>query len=621
MKDRLWFFGGYQYLRDGDSQPGTDPETASNIEFDKVFWKINWQIAPHLHLLHSFSDDIWTFPQAPSISQPVETTVRAKGQQVAATFVVLTHAISDNTFWEARLSGLRAPQKSTPVSGDFTTPAHLDLATGVWSQNAPYLSRFQLIRDSVQGKLSHYAADFLHADHDFKFGIQFHRGEHWRWATYPGNAIYYDYANQPYLGYFSEPWTGGGEFRTLGTFAEDVVRVGERLTLNIGLRFDHSHAISPDLPARNARGDDTGETIDGLGTLYTWNVLSPRLGFNWMVESDGKSVLRVNYGRFYQGVLTGLLAEVHPGITPTTATVFDPATGGYTNVLSVFDPITNRRIDPDTRSPHTDQFSIGFDRELGESAAFGATYVHKRGGDFIGDRDTGGVYGTETETLPDGRTLTVFPLMNSPDDRLFLTTNREDFFLRYNGLLLTFEKRWSKRWQVLASYSLSKAYGLQGATSYGASAAQDSDGSEGDPNVFINATGNLLDDRTHMFRVQGSVAIPKVGVLLATNFQHLTGKPWGARTVVGLPQGVQQVFIEPQGSRRLSSQTLVDFRVSKVFRFAREGKLEILVDVLNLLNDTAEEGIVTDNFFSSNFAQPNFYIDPRRAMIGVRFGF
>jgi len=42
------------------------------------------------------------------------------------------------------------------------------------------------------------------------------------------------------------------------------------------------------------------------------------------------------------------------------------------------------------------------------------------------------------------------------------------------------------------------------------------------------------------------------------------------------------------------------------------------VDVLNALNDTAEEGIATDNQFSPNFWQPTVFMDPRRAMVSVR---
>ena len=58
--------------------------------------------------------------------------------------------------------------------------------------------------------------------------------------------------------------------------------------------------------------------------------------------------------------------------------------------------------------------------------------------------------------------------------------------------------------------------------------------------------------------------------------------------------------------------------MSRTFRFGGAGRVELLLDVLNALNDTAEEGLATDNLFSPNFGQPNVFMDPRRAMLGVR---
>jgi hypothetical protein len=44
--DRLWFFAGYQYLRDYDSQPGTDPAFPRTYEQDKILAKLTWRLAP-----------------------------------------------------------------------------------------------------------------------------------------------------------------------------------------------------------------------------------------------------------------------------------------------------------------------------------------------------------------------------------------------------------------------------------------------------------------------------------------------------------------------------------------------------------------------------------------------
>jgi hypothetical protein len=50
-------------------------------------------------------------------------------------------------------------------------------------------------------------------------------------------------------------------------------------------------------------------------------------------------------------------------------------------------------------------------------------------------------------------------------------------------------------------------------------------------------------------------------------------------------------------------------------------RIEMLVGVLNALDDTAEEGLATNNQFSANFGLPAAFVDPRRAMLGVRLNF
>ncbi len=108
--------------------------------------------------------------------------------------------------------------------------------------------------------------------------------------------------------------------------------------------------------------------------------------------------------------------------------------------------------------------------------AVGATYLRKSGRDFTGWEDIGGEYGTDVALLQDGTSLVVYPLLNDPSERLFLLTNPEGWFLRYQGVLLTLQKRWSGRWQALWSYSLSEAEGLQASSGGGPGAAQNSGG-------------------------------------------------------------------------------------------------------------------------------------------------
>jgi hypothetical protein len=139
-----------------------------------------------------------------------------------------------------------------------------------------------------------------------------------------------------------------------------------------------------------------------------------------------------------------------------------------------------------------------------------------------------------------------------------------------------------------------------------------------DPNDLTNAAGLLPNDRPHIFRMMGSVDVPRTGVAIAANMQHFTGKPWAATAQITLPQGDQRLQLEPRGARRLSSQSLLDVRISRSMAFGKLGRVELMLDLLIALNDTAEDGFATDNLFSPNFGQPTVFVDPRRAMVSAR---
>ena len=226
--------------------------------------------------------------------------------------------------------------------------------------------------------------------------------------------------------------------------------------------------------------------------------------------------------------------------------------------------------------------------------------------------------------MPDGTTVPVFELVNGTAARRFLLTNPDGYSLTYNGLVMAVEKRRSNGWQAFGSYTFSRAVGLQASSGTTAAGAQSSTVAlpnlpfGRDPNDLTNARGRLPNDRPHVFRAMGTVDVPRTGLVVAANLQIFSGKPWASTAQVVLPQGDQRVLLEPRGSRRLSSQSLLDVRVSRTIRFGGAGSIELLVDVLNALNDTAEEGLASENLFSTNFGQPTSFMDPRRAMVGVR---
>ena len=197
------------------------------------------------------------------------------------------------------------------------------------------------------------------------------------------------------------------------------------------------------------------------------------------------------------------------------------------------------------------------DREVGRRLAVAIAYVGKKGSNFIGWTDVGGQYREVPRTLPDGRTVPVFELANSQAARRFLLTNPDGYSLTYNGLVMAVEKRRSDGWQAFGTYTFSRVSGLQASSGSAAAGAQVSSVAGAtqltfgqDPNSLTNARGRLPNDRPHMFRVMGSVDVPRTGLVVAANLQHFSGKPYAASAQLTLPQGSQRVLLEPPGSRR-----------------------------------------------------------------------
>ena len=627
IRDRVWFFTGYQYLRDSDSQPGVDPLFPRSYEQDKVFGKLTYRLAPGWQLIQSFHREAWVNPDVATRVKPFETTQRRHASVPAMTFGHLTHTASSNMVWDVRVGRFTYTRKDDPSTGNVTIPSRIDRLTNVLSGAPQTFGGLTLIRTTAKGALNVYRPSLAGADHQWKVGMQIEKGEHRLASIIPTGVRFSDDGGRPFQSIAAAPSLTGGVFITTSGFASDAVTVGDRLTISAGLRFDHSRAISQDVPQLDLAGRETDAVVIGLGTLYTWNVWSPRLGVTLKLTSDGRTLLRGSYGRFNQGVLTGELSPIHPAATPTTTMTWSDQMNDYTTPV-VVDPKRNLQLDPQTRAPRTDEYSIGVDRELGGQLSVAAAYVRKEGDDFVGWTDVGGEYREETRVLADGRSLPVHVIANGAANRRFLLTNPAGFSMTYNGLVLAGEKRRSHGWQAFASYTVSRASGLQVSSGATAGAAQVSTIAGvpfltfgQDPNSLTNARGRLPNDRPHMVRVMGSVDVPRTGFAVAANLQHFSGKPWAATAQISLPQGDQRILLEPRGARRLPSQTLLDLRLSRPISLGRGARAELLIDLFNLLDDTAAEGLASDNLFASNFGQASQFVDPRRAMVGVRLMF
>src|SRR4051794_11472661 len=236
VRDRLWFFGGYQYLRDYDSQPGTDPSLPRTYEQDKVFAKLTWRLSPGLMLQQSLHDELWVNPELATFVKPYEATLRRHASVPAATFAHLTHTLSSHTVWDVRVGRFVFDRKDDPSTGSVDTPSRFDRVTGVFSGAPQAFGGLLLKRTTAKATVTHFQPHVLGAGHEWKIGGEIEKGEHRFPTIIPTGTRYVDDGGQPFQAVSRDPSNAGGIFRTASAFVSDAVTIWNVLALNMGLR-------------------------------------------------------------------------------------------------------------------------------------------------------------------------------------------------------------------------------------------------------------------------------------------------------------------------------------------------------------------------------------------------
>jgi outer membrane receptor protein involved in Fe transport len=645
IKDKLWFFASYQNQRDSFfdvSIPDSNELYRVRNYKDRFFGKLNWQLSPKHKLVATFHLDKGHTDNGLGLNS-APTTAWTRTAKTPTPGLAYTGVLSDKTVVDVRYSGFYGD-----VSGGPTDPSQpknltrfIDNDTGYISGGHYYWYELQPKRNTVTAKVSHLADKFLGSSHDFKFGVQY--SDAVAKGIYGYNNLVYTYSlTNPGYGYgiARQPFSYSGNSRNLGVFLDDTVRVNSRLTLNLGIRYDHDKAYSAQQGELDANGNPTGVVFPETD-FYTWTPWSPRLGFNLRLTADGKTSLKGHWGRYHRAVATGEYANViGPNVKPYFAGGYDTATNEFTSLTQISSN-TNLHVDPDYKSPYTDQYILSLERELAPGFGGFVNYVHKTGADIAAWSEREGTYVQIpfTDDIGQGATGNTFPiykLVTDPADRQFYIENSPEQHSDVNAVSFGVTRPMKNNLSFNASAVWLRATGtLQegqgGAGEQGSGVGITQRGGlqfrnfGRNPNQFVNADGRLRSDVEWQVKSQAVYQLPR-GFLVSGAFSYRSGA-WLIRrykvpgTITNIPDN-NVLLLQPRGDNgRIQSVTLVDLRLEKDFKLGKTVRLGVFADVLNLLNNSATQTVQSTIPTSSVFWFPADPVDPRRAMLGTKLRF
>ena len=116
--------------------------------------------------------------------------------------------------------------------------------------------------------------------HHFKAGGEIYRTtqtDSWR-RGYPGDVLHVVQNGTPLEVYlFQTPSRSEAGFWVYGAYVNDSWRLNDRMTLNLGLRFDRFRIFLPEQEHPVGRFNATTQSFAARDNVIDWNVLAPRI--------------------------------------------------------------------------------------------------------------------------------------------------------------------------------------------------------------------------------------------------------------------------------------------------------------------------------------------------------
>ncbi|MEO8077917.1 MAG: TonB-dependent receptor [Acidobacteriota bacterium] len=519
--------------------------------------------------------------------------------------------------------------------------------------------------------------------HDFKTGVNFINEPH-LFTTFNSGVddYFYTHLTDERGGPIQTITRNGGTgdvnipFRQYSTYLQDDWRLSDRITLNLGLRYDYVTGVEVD-----QSGNPNFQTLQAAGLAGRFqgvagfedfgksqqedrNNLQPRIGIAYDLRGNSKDVLRGGWGVYQDFGYTNsntLFAAIdasgqgHGAIFSVNNTAGIRKADG--TLFRVGDPISSivsqneadptkapqfgQIVSPRLQQPYTRQTNIGWGHELDSATALTVDVVHIDGRDLnIRFRPNYRDPATGLRRLAD---LDIRP--NTQAVRIGINGGKS----RYDGLILGVRRRMSHGMDFSASYTLAKATSNIGTASDELDANYVQDVTQPFADVQQGPSGR--SDARHRVSLSAVIRVPW-GIQVAPFFLFRSALPVFTFEGVDLNRDSNNNDITAKAYQydgegqppkeigdcktvncsRGASFSQMNVRVSKSFRLVGRTRIEGIAEIFNLFNALNPAFALTSQRLASGvqraaFMQPTAFAgdfrqpEQRVGQLGFRFSF
>jgi outer membrane receptor protein involved in Fe transport len=400
--------------------------------------------------------------------------------------------------------------------------------------------------------------------------------------------------------------TQGTEFKTNSFFLNDRWQLNDRLSFNLGVRYDKND----------------GKNSEGAVISDDENI-SPRLGMSWDLAGDGKWVVNASYGKYVTALANSVADSSSAGGVPATlawlyggpelntdpngpllnntqlvAAFFDwfNSIGGVDDTDYLFfariPGLSQVIADEGLKSPNVEEYTLGLTKQFGSRASLRMDYIHRDFNDFYitqRDRTTGIV------TDEFGQRFDLAVVRNARGDELERV---------YDAVQTQFNVRLNERLTVGGNYTWSHARGNFNGENTTSGPITGTTTSYPEYNAFAqnNPRGDLAIDQRHKARVWMNWQLlqgerHRLSFSLLQNY--FSGTPYGAAGAVVIrpyvtnpgyatPPQTSLYFFTNRDEFRTDDITATDLSLNYSFSIKAGGRdLELFVqpEVLNVLDE------------------------------------